>query len=540
MHKFYDFFISRFKGQQEDYAKAKLIVNFSITEIAISLFYILMRERLNFHAPQLLYVSFIAVSFLALIAMRSGLPLKIMAHITIGILWISTMLGISYTGGIYSLILPWLALMPIMANLLIDRWGAKLWGAIAAVSVLLFMIFFKNQQILLDAHGDWRSLLANTSLIFIVFFFSDLFSTSKKKLVDALKVSNLDLKEQKEEVLTQNEELSQQRDEIVAKRDHIERQNKLLRDQNLLVEKINEELAKKATEIFNRNTSIESHWKTLLTISKNKSISFGDFYEATRLIVKTLANTLQVNRVSIWQFEPDRKSLRCLVLYELEGESFTQEEMLLLKDFPRYFEALEEETIIPADNAESDGHTFEFKDSYLRPKNIVSMMDTPYFLDGKLGGVICCEQLTQRHWLPEDIIFAQALSDIVSLVYRTAQRREYESKVRAHKKELERFNVDLEKSILERTTELEEQNKQLAEYAFINSHLLRGPLCRMLGLINLINHTEIHSKEKELIEHLKLSGEELDEIVRKINSAIEKGGHFNREEFGNFGRNKLK
>ena len=74
----------------------------------------------------------------------------------------------------------------------------------------------------------------------------------------------------------------------------------------------------------------------------------------------------------------------------------------------------------------------------------------------------------------------------------------------------------------------------------INSHLLRGPLCRILGLIHLVDHTEIQTKEKDLIDHLKTSAEELDEVVKKINSAIEKGGHFGRQEFGNFGRNQGK
>jgi hypothetical protein len=535
MERFYDFFIGRYKTQVENYSNAKLIINFSLIEVIVSLIYVLVHDQFNFHVPKLIYFGFCIAVVSALFIFRSGMHFSYMAHINIAVMWISFMLGISYSGGIYSPILAWVAIMPIMANLLITRNAAKLWAAISFSSIFFFLFFFKNYRITQDEYSDWRSMFNFAGLIFVIFFFSDLFSRAKEKLNGSLKISNYELKEQKEEVVTQNEELVQQRNEIAAQRDHIERQNILLRQQVNIIEKINEQLALKAKEIFDRNAMLEKHWHTLLDVSKSKAVNFGDFEEALKLIVKTAADSLRADRVSVWQYEPDRKSIKCLVLYELNEQVYIQQEELLAKDFPRYFEALQEEVVISADEAETDSHTFEFKDSYLKPHHIESMMDTPYFLDGKLGGVLCCEHLTHRHWLPEDIIFAQALSDIITLIFRAAHRREYEAKIRTHKREIERVNASLEERIKGRTMELEDQNRQLAEYAFINSHLLRGPLCRMLGLINLIDHTDIQNKEKELISHLKSSGEELDDVVKKINSAIERGGHFDRKEFGNNG-----
>ncbi len=537
MEWLYDFFIQRLKGSEEDYSRGRLIINFSFVEIGINIIYVLAHDRFNFHAPKTIYILFCAAVISSIMIFRLGLRLSTMAHISIGILWVGLIIGIAYSGGIYSVMLPWVAVMPIMANLLIDQTSAKWWGGISCVTIVFFMIFFRDQQITQDEFADWRSLFNQIGLILAISLFSYLFSASKTKLLSAIKISNSDLKEQKEEVIAQNEELTQQRNEIGAQRDHIEKQNKQLIQQNKLVEKINEELAKKAKEIFDRNATLAKHWQTLLNISKSRSVNFGDFDEALRQIARTAAESLQADRVSVWQYHRERNSIGCLVLYELKEDRYTYGEELLGKDFPRYFEALREEEVISADDAETDSHTFEFKDVYLKPHHIESMMDTPYFLDGKLGGVMCCEHLSHRHWLPEDTIFAQALSDIITLVFRATQRREYETKIREQKKEIERTNFNLEERIKERTSELEFQNNQLAEYAFINSHLLRGPLCRLLGLINLIDHTEIQDKEKDLINHLKLSGEELDEVIKKINSAIEKGGHFDRKEFGNFDRN---
>jgi GAF domain-containing protein len=533
MTVFYHFFIGRFCSDEEAYSRARLIINFILISIALSLLFALLHSQFQFHIPQWLFVSFAAVLTFVLFLFRAPLSISQMAHVIIGIAWVSFICGIMYSGGIYSMIVPWLLLMPLMANLLIQRKAATIWMVISALSLLYLMFFFDSQPMTDDSKSSWRALIANMGLVIVIFLFTESFSRSKARLLEALKISNADLFEQKEEVLTQNEELTQQRDEITIQRQHIEEQNIQLRKQFEQIEKTNAELAMRATEIFNRNATLEEHWHTLLSISKSRSVNFGDSVEALRLITKTAADSLKTHRVSVWQYQPEANSIKCLLLYEADTDSFTHDDDLHGKEFPRYFEALMKEEVIPADEAETDSHTFEFKDSYLRPHHIQSMLDTPYFLDGKLGGVICCEHHEHRHWLAEDIIFAQALSDIVSLMLRATQRRQYEARIREQKKEISRINQSLEQRIKERTHELENQNHQLAEYAFINSHLLRAPLCRMLGLIHLIEISDLKMKEMELIDHLKKSGDELDDVVKRINKAIENGDHFGREHLDN-------
>lgn len=533
MNVFYHFFIGRFLSDNEDYSRARLIVNFIIISIAIAIGFALLHNQFQFHIPQWLFVSFAAILIFVLFLFRAPLSISLMAHVIIGMAWTSFLFGINYSGGIYSMIVPWLLLMPLMANLLIHRKAAMMWMIISALSLIYFMFFFDSQPMMDDPKSSWRSWIGNMGLVIVIFLFTESFSRSKARLLEALKISNADLFEQKEEVLTQNEELTQQRDEITIQRQHIEEQNVQLRKQFEQIEKTNAELALRASEIFNRNATLEEHWHTLLSISKSRSVNFGDSVEALRLITQTAAQSLKTDRVSVWQYQPESNSIKCLLLYEAATNSFTQDEELQGKEFPRYFEALMKEEVIPADEAETDSYTFEFKESYLRPRHIQSMLDTPYFLDGKLGGVICCEHHEQRHWLPEDIIFAQALSDIVSLIFRATQRRQYEARIREQKKEITRINQSLEQRIKERTQELETQNQQLAEYAFINSHLLRAPLCRMLGLIHLIEVSDLKMKEVELINHLKKSGDELDDVVKRINKAIENGDHFGREHLDN-------
>ncbi len=97
--------------------------------------------------------------------------------------------------------------------------------------------------------------------------------------------------------------------------------------------------------------------------------------------------------------------------------------------------------------------------------------------------------------------------------------------------ELKNYNDHLEERVFERTEKLEHQNKQLTEYAFINSHLLRGPLARILGIADLLKRMNVPPEQQEYLNHLETASGELDEVITKINKALGQEGKFSRETF---------
>lgn len=80
--------------------------------------------------------------------------------------------------------------------------------------------------------------------------------------------------------------------------------------------------------------------------------------------------------------------------------------------------------------------------------------------------------------------------------------------------------VSIERDITERkkqTLDIEKQNEQLKEIAWIQSHTVRAPLSRMLGIISLFEDGSIDESEvNEFLHHIKKSGSELDVIIRDI------------------------
>lgn len=64
--------------------------------------------------------------------------------------------------------------------------------------------------------------------------------------------------------------------------------------------------------------------------------------------------------------------------------------------------------------------------------------------------------------------------------------------------------------------EIEEQNKKFKEIAWIQSHLVRAPLARIMGLVDLLQNFVPGDDKDQLLTHLESSAKELDSIIINI------------------------
>jgi PAS domain S-box-containing protein len=72
-------------------------------------------------------------------------------------------------------------------------------------------------------------------------------------------------------------------------------------------------------------------------------------------------------------------------------------------------------------------------------------------------------------------------------------------------------------------SEIEERNHKLQEIAWMQSHVIRAPLARLMGLIDLIrNYQHSDTEKNELLDHVLTSAYSLDEIIRDISSKTER------------------
>lgn len=173
-----------------------------------------------------------------------------------------------------------------------------------------------------------------------------------------------------------------------------------------------------------RATIMEQNRNVLNKLTKSNNIQNGNLNEALEEITQAMSTVFKVSRSAIWSYNEKKSSICLEKQYLNQDHKFEQGGELYKKDIPTYFSSVEQEEVIQAENTFEHPSLIEFRKGYLDVLDIQSMLDVPFFLNGKLGGVICCEnQGQQKKWSPEDVEFGQSVADIITIAFKSAQMK---------------------------------------------------------------------------------------------------------------------
>ncbi len=218
-------------------------------------------------------------------------------------------------------------------------------------------------------------------------------------------------------------------------------------------------------ELITRDRWLEPHKQRLIQRQNDALLALttshrgkeGNFTKICQEITEVAAQTLDVERVSIWCYNSDCSAIQCVNLFERSEHRHSEGLELFAHDYPRYFQALGSNRVIAADDAHTHPATQEFSAHYLTPLGIASMLDAPIRLGGQVVGVVCCEHLgIARKWLLEEQQMIGSLADFVALGMEECER------VRSQQ-ELRHYQEHLEELVGDRTTELQAANERLQQ-----------------------------------------------------------------------------
>lgn len=154
----------------------------------------------------------------------------------------------------------------------------------------------------------------------------------------------------------------------------------------------------------------------LAELSRDEILVQGNLEQAAKLCVKATAETLGVDRVSIWLYNSQRSQLTCLDLYDRRLEQHFAGMTQHQREFPRYFETLLHNEPIIVNDVRTDARTLPLAESYLAPNNIASLLDLPIQIAGYQVGIIRCEQVgTKRQWQMEEQTFVYSIGNLLAL-----------------------------------------------------------------------------------------------------------------------------
>jgi diguanylate cyclase (GGDEF)-like protein/PAS domain S-box-containing protein len=178
--------------------------------------------------------------------------------------------------------------------------------------------------------------------------------------------------------------------------------------------------------------------RVLVDLARRQSVH-ADLDAALRDVAVAAAETLDVERVSIWFFTAERAAIRCAEVYERGEGSHGAGQEILVSSYPSYVYAVESERAIAAHDATSDPRTAALADGYLRPLRIVSRLDCPIRHAGQISGIVCHEHRGEpRTWTPDEESFAGSIADVISMAIDVHERREAHERLQ-HRLELERL-----------------------------------------------------------------------------------------------------
>ena len=241
-----------------------------------------------------------------------------------------------------------------------------------------------------------------------------------------------------------------------------------------------------------RAARLDHHSKVLLNLTQGEDLTKSNIKNAFKLITEAAVTGLSISRSSVWLFENENKeALYCLNLYEADSGEHSSEITLSISDYPDFFETLHKEGAILCDNAEEQ-YTKDYSKHYLQPLKIVSMLDVPIWLRGKVIGVFCNEQsVLPRHWEPDEELFARSLSNFISLAIESDERKYAQNAAETATKAKSNFLANM-------------------------SHEIRTPMNAIIGLTHLLQRTGMSRKQEDYAVKIDNAAKGLLGIINDI------------------------
>lgn len=155
---------------------------------------------------------------------------------------------------------------------------------------------------------------------------------------------------------------------------------------------------------------------TLTQLAKHPALAEAQLQEALHSIAQSAADTLDIARVSLWKFSPERTQLQQIETFSRVDQAPKEEPFPVdIAQYPRYHHALQHQRVIDARDVLQDPRTAELMRDYWGANRKGATLDAPIRLHGQVVGVVRHEHLgAPRDWYPDEITFAGQIADIVA------------------------------------------------------------------------------------------------------------------------------
>ncbi|MFD2263727.1 putative bifunctional diguanylate cyclase/phosphodiesterase [Lacibacterium aquatile] len=146
-------------------------------------------------------------------------------------------------------------------------------------------------------------------------------------------------------------------------------------------------------------------------------------------IVTSAASLLNVGRASLWMFDDQQQSLRCVAFHGSADYPSAVGQQLPATKAPTYFAALRDDRLFVSNDTSRD-FRLQGLEAHIAASNIRAMLDAPIVNGNHRWGAICVSDVEgARPWRSEEEGFLTSLADICAMAVAAFARAEAENRL---------------------------------------------------------------------------------------------------------------
>jgi len=169
--------------------------------------------------------------------------------------------------------------------------------------------------------------------------------------------------------------------------------------------------------------------KTLLTLSKSEDLYKGDFEGFISTLLYETAMSLDITRVSYWNYDNGKKEFRCYKLYNKDRNEYVSGMVISKNLCPNYYKSLESNITVIIDVTNVQNCTERIIEEYLNPNNIKSKLDSQIRFENSMLGILSFETEQERIWTQNEEYFSSTAATYISLAYTSKLRQMAEERM---------------------------------------------------------------------------------------------------------------
>ncbi|MBI9012503.1 MAG: PAS domain-containing protein [Clostridiales bacterium] len=243
-------------------------------------------------------------------------------------------------------------------------------------------------------------------------------------------------------------------------------------------------------EMILRNKRLTRQQWILQSLTQNTELTSNDLSISLKVILESVVSGLETSGCAICFFDEMNTLLRCRHHYVVSDDIPENNDVLRLSDYRDYFDAILSGSQIIMSSIEHSDYK-KMYDFYIK-KNIFSSLHVPIWFRGEVIGVVKAEQaLVYRKWVPDEISFLRAISDLLTITLETRER-------------------------LKAQKEAEDATKAKSDFLANMSHEIRTPMNAVIGLTHLALKTEMTVKQKDYLVKINEAAKHLLVLINDI------------------------